>query len=187
MPAKKAAAPSKKAAASSIGDDVSDADDDEEPKKVIKKVDKSAVRAILHHDASSGGSSDEDGAGGAGRGGRGRGAAAEAALEAELDALIASGAGEAALLAADAATIPAGNLTALNATTTALTGFADAAIKLNAVPLNVPSLGGLGGGGGTSVTFAPGSIVVQAAPGMNAEQVASLAVNKIEAKMRGYR
>jgi hypothetical protein len=95
----------------------------------------------------------------------------------------------ASMLAADAATIPAGNLTALNATSSALNSFGEAMINLNAVPLNVPNIGAMGGGGGnnSSVTFAPGSIVIQAAAGMNVEQVANLVVTKIQSSTRGYR
>lgn len=91
-------------------------------------------------------------------------------------------------LAQQAAQIPAGNLTALNSTATALNSFGDAMIKLDSLPIGTPNLPSLGGGGGsTNVTFAPGSIVVNGAAGQNVDQLASLVASKLQQSMRGYR
>lgn len=81
----------------------------------------------------------------------------------------------AARLAARAAQVPAGDLAALNTTATTLANVADAQMKLNAAPLNVPNFAGFGGGGSNfNITFEQGAIQVNGTPGMDAHQLAQL-------------
>lgn len=92
-------------------------------------------------------------------------------------------------LAERAASIPEPELAALRATAEAVTATAGAFAALASVPMaNLPELtagyaGAAGGGGGLSITFGPGSIVVEAAAGMDtvalADQVARRVIGQI--------
>jgi hypothetical protein len=88
-------------------------------------------------------------------------------------------------LGAVAATIPAGDIAALQSTTAALSAQAEALIRLSAVPFGdigaasaglAAHGGALAGGGG--VTFGPGSIVINAAAGVNTEQIAQQVIQR---------
>jgi hypothetical protein len=91
----------------------------------------------------------------------------------------------AAALSGRAATIPAGDLAALSNTSAAITGFSDAMIGLNAVP-QMPNLGALGGGG-QSITIAPGAIVIHAAPGMDVQALGNEVMRQFTARTNSRR
>lgn len=104
-------------------------------------------------------------------------------------------------LGAQAATIPASDISALANVTSALTGVYESLIKLAAVPvgdlagasgaLAGLSLGGFGGGGGSSVvnnyTIAPGAIVVYGALGQDATAIANQVIAQLETRTNARR
>jgi hypothetical protein len=93
-------------------------------------------------------------------------------------------------LGARASQIPAGDMAALQTATSAISGQAEALIRLNAVPFG--DLGGAasglaqsGGamGGGSTTTIMPGAIVVNAQPGMDVRAIGQEVMRQINSQV----
>jgi hypothetical protein len=81
-------------------------------------------------------------------------------------------------IGAKAATIPAGNIAAINAAAGALSAYGDSMIKIAAVP-DIQSMAGYAGGGGSSTNMGGVNIIINAPMGIDVNALAQAVILKL--------